>query len=78
MQAIRPYVPINNPRLDSTVYEMILANLLGEDIGEFAELIRRWPMGDLYDPEPILQIIEDRLISGNASNQDLLETAAAM
>eukprot|EP01083_Nonionella_stella_P289010 983564_1 len=56
-------IPTTNPKLNATVYEMILNYFLVEDHSEFLSLVRRWPHS-LYSPDTIIQTVLLRLQEG--------------
>ncbi|CAL1533068.1 unnamed protein product [Lymnaea stagnalis] len=58
--AIATYIPRSDPRLSSTIYEMVLNEFLSTDHERFFQLIKEWP-SDLYDNDSIINAILGRL-----------------
>ena len=48
LKAISPYIPIANPQLSQTVYEMVLCYFLNHNHAGFLRTIQEWP-SNLYD-----------------------------
>eukprot|EP01156_Anaeramoeba_ignava_P022112 Anaeramoba_ignava/c20215_g1_i5.p1 GENE.c20215_g1_i5~~c20215_g1_i5.p1 ORF type:complete len:792 (-),score=201.92 c20215_g1_i5:52-2427(-) len=59
-EEICPYIPIDHPRLQEVIYEMILNNFLENDnLDLFLQTIRKWPK-NIYNQKSIILIIEDK------------------
>ena len=78
LAVISPFVPVEECRLGSTVYEMILANLIRLDPALFHKTVKSWSLS-LYDAKNVLVVLEDALDkSFNVTSHDqqlLLEGA---
>lgn len=53
-------IPLDNPRLDNTVYEIVLNYYLLNEPEKFQECIQNWNE-ELYNPDSILFSINERL-----------------
>jgi len=62
LKAIAPYIPREEPRLNSAIYEMLLSDFLVSDKERFYQLIKEWPP-HLYDNESIITAILRRIDS---------------
>jgi hypothetical protein len=71
-----PYVPLDNPRLSSTVYEMIIAFFLRTDTAAFLDILKRWPES-MYNVHHVITAVEDTLIKV-PDDLALLESLALM
>ncbi|XP_035827939.1 vacuolar protein sorting-associated protein 41 homolog isoform X2 [Aplysia californica] len=60
LKAIAPYIPRQDPRLNSAIYEMVLNEFLASDSDRFYQLVKEWPP-QLYDNESIINAILGRL-----------------
>lgn len=60
LQAIIPYVPTENPRLDHLVYEMMLAHFLAHDLHALQQTIKEWPK-DIYDIAAVIVAVRSEL-----------------
>ncbi|CAG5117731.1 unnamed protein product, partial [Candidula unifasciata] len=60
LKAVAPYIPRKDPRLSTTIYEMVLNEFLNSDYERFYQLIKEWPP-DLYDNDSIINAILVRL-----------------
>ncbi|OZJ04120.1 hypothetical protein BZG36_02827 [Bifiguratus adelaidae] len=73
--AIAPYVPLQEPQLSSTVYEVILAWLLNNDPKELLITLRTWP-STLYNIQSVIIAIKDKL--RDKQEETLLECLAEL
>lgn len=55
-----PYVPVDAPRLDHTVYEMVLGHFLGHDLRMLLETVKTWPR-EIYDVGAVVVAVKARL-----------------
>ncbi|KAI9184101.1 Vacuolar protein sorting-associated protein 41 [Blastocladiella emersonii ATCC 22665] len=76
LDALLPYVPLANPVLDHTVYEVILAHYLSSDFAVFSDLISRWPR-HLYNTPNVISALEDTLMD-HPDDKDLLGAAIVL
>ncbi|KAF8967466.1 vacuolar assembling protein VPS41 [Flammula alnicola] len=60
LQAIIPYVPTDQPRLDHVVYEMVLAHFLSHDREALLQTIREWPR-EIYDIAAVIIAVRSEL-----------------
>ncbi|KDR84343.1 hypothetical protein GALMADRAFT_237137 [Galerina marginata CBS 339.88] len=60
LQAIIPYVPKENPRLDHVIYEMMLAHFLTHDRTALLHTIKDWPR-DIYDIAAVIIAVRAEL-----------------
>ncbi|PPQ94822.1 hypothetical protein CVT25_007459 [Psilocybe cyanescens] len=60
LQAIIPYVPKENPRLDHVIYEMMLADFLKHDRKALLQTIKDWPRG-IYDISAVIVAVRAEL-----------------
>ncbi|ORX62542.1 vacuolar protein sorting-associated protein 41 [Hesseltinella vesiculosa] len=74
LQAIAHRIPMDNPRLSSTVYEMVLAWYMQCDQKTLLDIIHVWPV-DLYNLPSIVVAMEDQLAK-DVDNEILLECLA--
>jgi len=60
---LAPHIPVEEPRLRSTAYEVVLSSLLtnAADHQEMLRLIKIWPTSGLYSPEHIREKAQARL-----------------
>eukprot|EP00124_Ichthyophonus_hoferi_P001738 Ihof_evm10s99 gene=Ihof_evmTU10s99 len=77
LQSISPYIPINNPRLDSKIYDGVLAYFLLKDSQGLRDLVLRWP-SHIYDTNLLVNSLEQRATASTAGQNDpvLLHTLA--
>ncbi|KAJ1977683.1 Vacuolar protein sorting-associated protein 41 [Dimargaris xerosporica] len=75
LQAISPVVPTAAPRLSSTVYEMILAFWLTQDVHQLLKIIQTWP-ADLYNIPSVIAAVEDRLQQLSSRDPSILHATA--
>eukprot|EP01120_Amphizonella_sp_Union-15-10_P003630 TRINITY_DN1403_c0_g1_i1.p1 TRINITY_DN1403_c0_g1~~TRINITY_DN1403_c0_g1_i1.p1 ORF type:complete len:882 (-),score=190.64 TRINITY_DN1403_c0_g1_i1:13-2658(-) len=59
LNAISPYIPIGNPTLGPTIYEMVLNYFLLNDPEAFLRTVTEWPP-NLYKIENIINVVEDQ------------------
>ncbi|KAI8897190.1 hypothetical protein BC833DRAFT_527326 [Globomyces pollinis-pini] len=57
LKKIYPYIPINNPRLPNSLYELILTDYMTSDLKGFYEIIKVWPV-EIYAVKPIAKAIQ--------------------
>ncbi|KAL7751037.1 Vacuolar protein sorting-associated protein 41 [Sorochytrium milnesiophthora] len=74
LEVITQYVPLENPQLSETVYEIILAHFLNVSPNEFYHLIKAWPP-HIYNIKNIISAVEDAL-EENHDAKTLLECGA--
>ncbi|TFY77062.1 hypothetical protein EWM64_g6951 [Hericium alpestre] len=67
LQAIIPFVPIESPRLDHLVYEMILAYFLANDRQALQRTIKEWPH-EIYDISAVIVAIQSELDRSSSSS----------
>ncbi|KAJ1976237.1 Vacuolar protein sorting-associated protein 41 [Dimargaris verticillata] len=72
LHAISPVVPTTAPRLSSTVYEMVLAFWLTQDVHQLLDIIRVWP-ADLYNVPSVIAAVEDRLQQLSSRDPSILD-----
>ncbi|KAH8918518.1 ARM repeat-containing protein [Atractiella rhizophila] len=60
LKVIIPFVPTTEPKLEATVYEMILASFLKSSPAKLLETIKEWP-GDIYSTSSVLLAVQDRI-----------------
>ncbi|CAA7259453.1 unnamed protein product [Cyclocybe aegerita] len=86
LQAIIPYVPTENLRLDHVVYEMVLAHFLTHDRQTLLTTIREWPR-EIYDIAAVIVAVRAELdkttsisstISSNGGTSILMECLAEL
>ncbi|TPX35873.1 hypothetical protein SmJEL517_g01692 [Synchytrium microbalum] len=72
--AIRPQIPIKNPKLSSNIYEVVLAHDLGaKAYKEFLDTVKSWPH-EVYDADSVIKAVEEALLK-EPSNTFLSEAA---
>lgn len=76
LRILTPYIPIVNPQLDSTIYEMVLNEHLQKDFKGFHQLIKEWP-GNLYRSETIIYAIQSKL-QEYPKESELLQSLATL
>merc|ERR1712137_619115 len=64
LKAISPYIPIANPQLSQTVYEMVLCYFLNQNHPGFLRTIQEWPC-HLYDISNIILAAEEKIRAQN-------------
>ncbi|GAA5814860.1 hypothetical protein MFLAVUS_008363 [Mucor flavus] len=74
LRAVAPYIPIKDPQLSSTVYEIALAWFLKSDHIALRDTIRKWPK-TLYNLSNVIVAVEDYKRK-DKDNQVLLECLA--
>ncbi|KAI7904801.1 uncharacterized protein BX663DRAFT_503574 [Cokeromyces recurvatus] len=74
LKAITPYIPIKDPQLSSTVYEIVLAWFLKTDYVALRDTIRTWPK-TLYSLSNVIVAVED-VLKKDKNNEVLLECLA--
>ncbi|KAG0184699.1 Vacuolar protein sorting-associated protein 41, partial [Apophysomyces sp. BC1034] len=74
LKAIAPYIPMKDPQLSSTVYEMVLAWFLKSDHQALLKTIHLWPR-TLYNISIVIVAVEDYLPK-DKDNEILLECLA--
>ncbi|KAI9306269.1 hypothetical protein BJ944DRAFT_160178 [Cunninghamella echinulata] len=72
--AIATYIPIKDPQLSNTVYEIVLAWYMKSDQKGLLDTIHQWPR-DLYSISNVIDAVEDCL-SKDKNNEILLESLA--
>jgi len=60
LKILIPYIPLRNPQLGSTVYEMVLFEVLKTQYEEFYKLIKEWS-SDLYRGKTIIAALERKI-----------------
>ena len=76
LKAITPLIPYKKPKLDHTLYEMILNEYLQTDVAGFQKLIKEWPT-DLYNSETIIYVLQARL-KDEPDNRILLQSLGTL
>ncbi|RKO93321.1 hypothetical protein BDK51DRAFT_11338, partial [Blyttiomyces helicus] len=71
--AIRPFLPVEQPQLSSTVYEIVLVYFLSTDLPGFREVIKTWPPA-IYNVPNVVEAVEAAL-ENNSDSLDLMEAA---
>jgi hypothetical protein len=56
-KAISAYIPISNPRLSFSLYELILNDFMQTDLDGFHKLILKWPC-ELYNVKNVIKSVE--------------------
>lgn len=74
LKAMTPYIPIKDPQLSSTVYEIALAWFLKSDHTTLRNTIRKWPK-NLYNLSNVIVAVEDYNKKDN-NDEVLLECLA--
>ncbi|RCH84632.1 Vacuolar protein sorting-associated protein 41, partial [Rhizopus stolonifer] len=74
LKAITPYIPIKDPQLSSTVYEIALAWFLKSDHATLRNTILKWPR-NLYNLSNVIVAVED-VLKKDKNNETLLECLA--
>ncbi|KAJ3297142.1 Vacuolar protein sorting-associated protein 41 [Borealophlyctis nickersoniae] len=74
--AIRPYIPVENPKLSTTVYELILVHYLNVDQEILLEIIKTWPPS-VYNLQNVVEAAETAL-QKDSGNRLLMESAAEL
>ena len=64
LRAISPYIPIANPQLSQTVYEMVLCYFLHQNHAGFLRTVQEWPK-HLYDISNIIQATNEMILTLN-------------
>jgi PhoPQ-activated pathogenicity-related protein len=59
-KVIIPYIPINNPRLSDTIYEMKLNYFLMNSPEQFLQAIKEWPH-DIYKAQNVIMAVTEQL-----------------
>ncbi|KAF8644880.1 hypothetical protein AX16_008217, partial [Volvariella volvacea WC 439] len=86
LETIMPYVPIDSPRLDHLVYEMMLAHYLAQDRQMLLKTIKEWPR-EIYDIGAVIVAVQAELdrtattsnhISSTPRNVILMECLAEL
>lgn len=73
LTALAHVIPVDNPRLDTSTYEMVLYDFLNNKNGEFfMDLIKKWGP-ELYNRERLIGALMDQL-ERNRNNIHLLES----
>ena len=76
IQAIIPYIPTENPRLERLVYDMILAHFLAHDPQMLSETIKEWPK-DIYDIGAVIIAVLGELERTASSSSSKVTTGQA-
>ncbi|KAI9227140.1 MAG: vacuolar assembling protein VPS41 [Piptocephalis tieghemiana] len=76
LKTIIPYIPTNQPKLSSTVYEMILAHFLNTDLKLFSETVKSWSR-DLYDIKSVIVAVGAKADAASPEDLELLLDALA-
>ncbi|KAK7037422.1 Vacuolar protein sorting-associated protein 41 [Paramarasmius palmivorus] len=76
LQAIIPYIPTENPRLERLVYDMILAHFLAHDPQMLSETIKEWPK-DIYDIGAVIIAVLGELERTASSSSSKVTTGQA-
>ncbi|KAJ3348008.1 Vacuolar protein sorting-associated protein 41 [Allomyces javanicus] len=76
LDAILPCIPTQNPVLNHTVYEVILAHYLSANFKGFRNLIEKWPR-QLYNTASLLGALEDTLLDF-PNDEDLVQAAVVL
>ncbi|KAI7847520.1 hypothetical protein BDC45DRAFT_525781 [Circinella umbellata] len=74
LKAIAPYIPVKDPQLSSTLYEIVLAWFLKSDHQALRSTIHKWPR-PLYSLSNVIVAVEDYLLK-DKDNEILLECLA--
>jgi hypothetical protein len=74
-KVIIPHIPINNPRLSDTIYEMKLNFFLKNSPEQFLQAVREWPH-DIYKAQHIIMAVSEQLKTEN--NDTLLNALAQL
>ncbi|KAI8139914.1 hypothetical protein BJV82DRAFT_625472 [Fennellomyces sp. T-0311] len=74
LKAIAPYIPVKDPQLSSTLYEIVLAWFLKSDHQALRTTIHQWPRS-LYSLSNVIVAVEDYLPK-DKDNEILLECLA--
>ncbi|KAI9486141.1 MAG: hypothetical protein EXX96DRAFT_471553 [Benjaminiella poitrasii] len=74
LKAITPYIPIKDPQLSSTVYEIVLAWFMKSDHVALRNTIRTWPK-TLYSLSNVIVAVED-VLKKDKNDEVLLECLA--
>ncbi|KAI9491298.1 hypothetical protein BDB00DRAFT_767376 [Zychaea mexicana] len=74
LKAIAPYIPVKDPQLSSTLYEIVLAWFLKSDHLALRNTIHQWPRS-LYSLSNVIVAVEDYLPK-DKDNEILLECLA--
>ncbi|KAL1923384.1 uncharacterized protein VTP21DRAFT_8364 [Calcarisporiella thermophila] len=76
LKAIAPYIPIENPQLTSTVYEMVLAFFLNHDHQALYNTIENWP-ASLYNLDSVIVAVRD-VLARDRNNKLLMQSLAEL
>ncbi|KAG0246211.1 hypothetical protein B0O80DRAFT_409983 [Mortierella sp. GBAus27b] len=76
LKAIAGYIPVKEPTLSDTIYELVLAHFLMHDHQLLFETIKSFPSG-LYNIQNVIVAVEDRLKQDN-NNTLLMESLAEL
>ncbi|OBZ81420.1 Vacuolar protein sorting-associated protein 41 [Choanephora cucurbitarum] len=74
LKAIAPYIPIKDPQLSTTVYEIALAWFLKSDPTALRNTIHQWPR-NLYNLSNVIVAVED-VLRKDKNNEILIECLA--
>jgi len=76
LKAISTYIPIHNPTLSDTVYEIVLNNFLQSDHPRFLQTIDEWPCS-LYNVRTIITSVQENL-KRHPDSHPLMEALALL
>ncbi|KAJ3031748.1 Vacuolar protein sorting-associated protein 41 [Rhizophlyctis rosea] len=76
LSIIRPYIPVDNPKLSSTVYELVLVHYLNSDLETFVQILKQWP-SSIYNITHVIDAVELALKS-NPDNRLLMDSATEL
>ncbi len=73
LKVLVPFIPVKEPRLSSTVYELVLNEAINHDVERFLRIVKQWPP-DLYDVKTVIEKVASRLKTdrGNVALMDAL------
>ncbi|KAG4305528.1 hypothetical protein PORY_001084 [Pneumocystis oryctolagi] len=58
LHSITPYIPVNNPRLKSFIYEMVISYYLVSNQELLLHILKNWPC-DIYNIDSIISAVRD-------------------
>lgn len=67
-KTLAAYVPISNPKLSFSLYELILNDFMQTDLDGFHKLILKWP-SELYNVKNVIKSVEIILNHSTAGNE---------
>ncbi|KAJ3429048.1 vacuolar protein sorting-associated protein 41 [Anaeramoeba flamelloides] len=66
-----PVIPIKNPQLRSTIYEMVLSKMMLVDPKTFRQLINYWPF-TIFDPQAVIQVLDKKIKNEKSVDRTLM------